>query len=222
MKRILKVIVPVFLLVIAPTLHSDAQIIDIIQQALIAAIKAADIAVQQAQNACMDLQNAQKEVENDLSQVSLGDIGDWEQKTKDIYSEYFQELWQVKTVISDFKQITDIVAQQSQLVTEYKQAYAVIKQDSHFTPAELTYIYNVYSGIIAESVKSLDQIVLILTSFSTQMSDAARLRIIKQASSDLQRETGDLRNFNNQAAQISLQRSKDQEEINTVKALYGL
>jgi len=210
------------LICMLPTSKSQAQIFDIIQQAIIAAIKAADIAVQKAQNATITLQNVQKQIENDLSQLNLGQIGDWEQETKDIYAEYFQELCQVKTAISYFKEITGIIAQQSQLVSEYKRAYSAVQKDSHFSPAELAYIYSVYSGIIAESVKSLDQIVLVLTSFSLQMSDASRLKIIKEASADIERDTGDLRNFTNQTAQTSLQRSKNVQDINAIKNLYGL
>lgn len=222
MKYFSRILVLSLLLAAAPTLRSQAQIIDIIQQAIIAAIKAADIAVQKVQNATIDLQNAQKAVENELSKVNLGEIGDWEGKFKDLYSEYFQELWKVKTAISYFQEITGIISQQSQLVAEYKQAYSLIQQDKHFSAAELSYIYQVYSGIIGESVKSLDEIVTLLTSFSLQLSDAARLRIIQQASANIQRETSDLRNFNNQAIQISLQRANTVNDLNTVRSLYGL
>ncbi|HVU97749.1 MAG TPA: hypothetical protein VHE34_21140 [Puia sp.] len=201
-----------------PSMRSQAQILEIIT----AAIKAADIAVQKVQNVTIGLQNAQKELENELSKLQLGQIGDWESKFKDIYSEYFTELWKVKTAISYFQEVTAIIAQQSQLVAEYKQAYSLIRQDKHFTPAELAYIYSVYSGIIDQSVKSLDEIVTVLTPFSLQMSDAARLQLIKQASTEIERQTTDLRNFNNQAVQISLQRSKDEQDINSVKSLYGL
>jgi hypothetical protein len=222
MKRITILVGAIFLLSLAPTMRSQAQIIDAIQQAIIAAINAADAVVVKAQNACIDLQNAQRALENDLSQTNLGQIGDWAEKTKDIYSEYFTELKEVKTVISTFHEVTGIIAQQSQLVSEYKTAYGLIQQDKHFSASELIYIYSVYSGIIAQSVKSLDQIILVLTNFSLQMSDEARLRIIRQASTDIQHDTGDLRNFNNQTAQISLQRSTNLQEYNSVMNLYGL
>jgi len=222
MKHTIRFGLVLLLFVLAPTVRSQAQIIDAIQQALIAAIKAADLAVQQAQNATVDLQNAQKELENQLSQLNLGEIGDWEQKIKDIYSDYFTELWKVKTVITDFKEITGIIAQQKDLLAEYQQAYSRIQQDKHFSPSEVAYAYNVYSGIISESVKSVDQIVNILTSFSFQMTDEARLRLINNASTDIQRQTQDLRAFNNQTAQISLQRARDQQDINTIQQLYGL
>lgn len=222
MKSWLRYLVFPLVFVLAPTFRSHAQIIDAIQQALIAAIKAADLAVQKAQNATIDLQNAQKELENQLSQLNLGQIGDWEQKIKDIYSDYFTELWKVKTVISDLKQITGIIAQQKELLSEYQQAYSQMQKDSHFSAAEVTYAYNVYSGIISQSVKSVGQIVTILTSFSYQMSDEARMRLLHNSSQEIQRQTSDLRNFNDQVSQISLQRAKDQQDAATIRQLYGL
>jgi len=222
MKRISRLFALLAFLALAPTMHSEAQIFDAIRAAIIAAIKAADIAVQKVQNATIDLQNAQKVVENQLTQLNLGQIGDWEAKMRDLYSEYYDELKTVKTAISYFKEITGIISQQSQLVSEYKKAYAIVQQDNHFTTAEISYIHKVYTGIIAESLKSVDEITLVLTNFSLQMTDAARLKIIKEASSDIERLTSDLRKFNNQTAQLSLQRAKTKQDLETIRQLYGL
>ncbi|GGA92965.1 conjugal transfer protein TraI [Puia dinghuensis] len=218
MKRTLALLLFATTLSSAPTVKSQAQFTDILREIIVAA----DVAVQKVQNATLELQNAQKEVENELSKLKLGEIGDWEEQFKDIYTEYFDELKKVKTAISYFHEITGIIDQQSQLVSEYKKAFALIKLDNHFSTAELTYIGNVYSGIISESVKSLDQIIMVLTNFSLQMTDAARLKMIKQASLDIERDTGDLRNFNNQNIQISLQRSRSLQELNAIKSLYGI
>lgn len=218
MKKLFHYILLLAALAGAPTLHTQAQITDILREIIVAA----DVAVQKVQNATLELQNAQKAVENELSKLKLGEIGDWEQQFKDIYTEYFDELKKVKTAISYFHEITGIIAQQSQLVSEYKKAFGLIQQDNHFSAAELTYIANVYSGIISESIKSLDQIILVLTNFSLEMTDAARLKLIKQASFDIERDTGDLRNFNNQNIQISLQRSRSLQELTAVKSLYGI
>jgi len=92
MRRLTKWVTVAILLIVLPTVQTQAQIFDAIKAALIAAIKAADIAVQKVQNATIDLQNAQKVLENDLTKLNLGEIGDWEQKTRDLYSEYFGEL----------------------------------------------------------------------------------------------------------------------------------
>lgn len=197
---------------------SNAQFTEIIE----AVIEAIDVGVQKAQNAVIDLQNAEKEIENDLSQTQLGQIADWTQQQKDLYSNYFTELWKVKTVITDFRKITSIIASQAQLVSEYKTAYAQVKRDTHFTPNEVNYIYNVLTGIINESIQNIDQITKLLESFTVQMSDADRMRLIQHASDNIQREIGNLRAFNNQNAALSLQRATDQNDLNTIKQLYGL
>ncbi len=210
------------MLSILPTSQSQAQLIDAILEAIKAAIIAADIAVQKVQNATVDLQNVQKGIENELSKLKLNEIADWTQKQKDLYQEYFNELQQVKTVIAYYKRISDIVSKQKQLVTEYKQAYSSVQQDKHFSAGEIKYIYSVYTGIVNESVKNLDQLLGILESFTVSMSDAERLKIINRSADGVEQQLSDLRRFNTQNSQLSLQRSKDQDEVEAVKKLYGL
>jgi hypothetical protein len=220
-KHIVWLIVLGAVMTLAPTSRSQAQI-EAVLDAIKAAIIAADIAVQKVQNATIDLQNVQKQIENALSQSELGDIAGWVQKQKDLYQGYFNELWQVKTVITDYQRISDIITKQKQLVAEYKQAYSLVQQDKHFSATEISYIYSVYSGIIGESVKNLDQLLNIIESFTVQMSDAARLKLINQSADGIDKQISDLHRFNNQAIQISLQRAKDQEDVNTVRQLYGI
>lgn len=220
----LRVLLPILLLTalsLKPA-TSHAQIIDIIQQAVIAAIEAADVAVQKAQNVVINAQNIEKALENDLSETQLGQIAGWTQQQKDLYSDYFTELWKVKTVIADFQQITAIIAGQQQLITEYKTAYAQVRHDKHFSPSEISYIYGVLTGIVGESVKNIDQITMLLESFTVQMSDADRMRLIQHSSDNIQGEIGALRAFNNQNAVLSLQRATDQNDLNAVKQLYGI
>jgi len=197
---------------------SNAQFGDI----LAAIIEAIDVGVQKAQNAVIDLQNAEKQIENELSQTQLAQIADWTQQQKDLYSNYFTELWKVKSVITNFRKITSIIASQAQLVSEYKTAYAQVRRDPHFTPNEVNYIYSVLTGIVNESIQNIDQITKLLESFTVQMSDADRMRLIQHASDNIQREIGNLRAFNNQNAALSLQRATDQNDLNAIKHLYGL
>jgi len=219
MKRI-RVILVVSMLVILSFIPStsNAQFGDI----LAATIEAIDVGVQKAQNAVIDLQNAEKQIENELSQTQLAQIADWTQQQKDLYSNYFTELWKVKSVITNFRKITSIIANQAQLVSEYKTAYAQVRRDPHFTPNEVNYIYSVLTGIVNESIQNIDQITKLLESFTVQMSDADRMRLIQHASDNIQREIGNLRAFNNQNAALSLQRATDQNDLNAIKHLYGL
>ncbi|MDQ2752742.1 MAG: conjugal transfer protein TraI, partial [Bacteroidota bacterium] len=66
------------------------------------------------------------------------------------------------------------------------------------------------------------QIGLVINSFTTQMSDAKRLDIINKAATSMQKNYDDLQQFNSQNISVSIQRSKDENDINVVKQLYGL
>jgi len=217
-KKRLLIVFGCLVFAIAPTMQSNAQILEIIDEV----INAIDVQIQKAQNAVIDLQNAEKQLENNLSKIELGNIAGWLQQQKDLYSEYFDELWKVKNVISEYKAVTNIIDKQKQLVNEYKHVYSQIQQDKNFSPGEIAYMYNVYSGIIDQSTKSIDLISTLIQAFTVQMTDGERLKILNRCISDIDKEISDLRTFSNQNITLSLQRAKDLKDINTVKQLYGL
>jgi len=185
-------------------------------------IIAIDLQVQRIQNKTLDLQIAQKELDNVFSKLKLDEISDWTNKQKEIYQVYFDELWRVKSIITYYKRITDIIAEQKQLISEYKSAYNLFQQDSHFSADEISYMYKVYSGIIDASINSLDQILNLLQAFTVQMSDGERLDLLNKSAGEINQNISDLRAFNNQNIQLSLQRAKDQKDLDFIKQLYGL
>ena len=207
---------------LAPVNRSDAQVVIIIKTVIKKILVAIDLQVQRLQTQTIGLQNIQKAIENEMSQLKLTDIAGWVQKQKDLYANYYLELWKIKSAIQYYERIKQIIAEQVALVNSYKQAYALLKQDSHFTTSETDYMYSVYSGILDQSIKSLDQVALVINAFTTQMTDAQRLKIIDAAANRIDLNYSDLKEFTNQSVQLSLQRSKDENDLNTVKQLYGL
>ena len=201
---------------------ADAQIVELVKAAITKVVRAVDLQVQRLQTQTIWLQDAQKIIENTMHQLKLTDIANWSDKQKTLYANYYNELWQVKNLIGTYQRVKDIIQKQTQLVNAYKQADALFKQDSHFNINELDYMERVYSGIIDESVKNLEQVYLVINSFSTQMSDAQRLAIVNAASGRIDENYNDLKQFNNQNVKLSLQRSKDMNDMNTVKQLYGI
>ena len=224
MKKISIIIGIVLSISIAPVQHTNAQtpILEIIKAAVKKVIKAVDLKIQRLQNKTIWLQNAQKTLENKMSQLKLTAISDWSKKQKELYAKYFDELWKVKNVISSYQAVRDIIKKQVQLVQEYSKAFNLAKQDKNFTPDELNYMQQVYTGILDESIKNIDQIQLVVNAFATQMTDAKRLDIIHAAGDNIEQNITDLRQFNQQNIIISLQRSKEKNDIDVVKKLYGI
>ena len=202
--------------------QAQIPIADVIKHGVTKVIKAIDLKVQRLQNKTIWLQNAQKVIENAMSKTHLDDITGWVQKQKDLYSDYYKGLSEVKSVIAYYHQVKDISETQAKLVAEYKHGWSTIKQDSHFTPDELSYMSQVYSGILDETVSNVDELLGVVNSFVTQMSDAKRIEIISSIADKVTENYNDLHQFNNQNALLSLQRTHSVNEARTVKSMYGL
>lgn len=222
MKKIVVMVMLVFGLTIAPTQKSHAIVWVVVQQALKAVIRAMDLAVQRLQNKTIWLQNAQKALENTLTKLKLDEISDWTEKHKEQYAKYFDELKKVKEAISGYKKVKEIIEKQVMIVEEYKSAFNVFRQDKHFTTQEVEYMVQVYTGIIDESIKNLDQLFLVINAFSTEMTDGKRLEIMNGVAGHIDENLNDLRAFNNESIKLSIQRSKDETEVASVKAMYGI
>lgn len=224
MKKILVIVGMVLSMSLAPVQHINAQepILEIIKAGVTKVIKAVDLKIQRLQNKTIWLQNAHKTLENKMSKLKLTAISDWSKKQKELYAKYFDELWKVKKAISSYQAVRDIIKMQVQLVQEYSKAFKLSKQDKNFTGGELNYMQKVYSGILDESIKNIDQIQLVINAFATQMTDAKRLEIIHAAGNNIEQNITDLRQFNQQNIIISLQRSKEKNDIDVVKRLYGI
>lgn len=224
MKKLLTIAGIALLISLAPLQQVEAQIpiYDIIKAAVKKVIKAVDLKIQRLQNKTIWLQNAQKALENQMSKLKLKEIGDWANKQKELYAKYFDELSKVKNAIGTYQTVKDIISKQVQIVKEYSTAFNLSKKDKNFTPQEIDYMQQVYTGILDESLKSIEQVQMVITAFTTQMTDAKRLVIVHSASDNIEQNLTDLRQFNQQSIRVSLQRSKERNDIDVVKKLYGI
>ncbi len=224
MKKIVAVVALFVCCMLMPMQRTNAQIpiLEIIKQGIKKVIIAVDLKIQRLQNKTIWLQNAQKTIENTMSKLRLDEIGDWVEKQRKLYADYFDELHKVKMVLTYYQRVKDIVDQQLQIVNEFKTAWALFKQDKNFTTDELDYMLAMYTGMMNESSKNIDQLFLVINAFVTQMSDARRLEIINSVSGNVQQNLMDLKEFNEQNKMISLQRAAEQGDIDYVKKLYGL
>jgi hypothetical protein len=224
MKKTLAIVGLSLCCMLMPVQKTNAQIpiADIIKAAIKKVIIAVDLRIQKLQNKTIWLQNTQKTLENTMSKLHLNEISDWVEKQRKLYADYFDELKKVKDVLTYYQRVKGIIEQQVQIVNEYKAAWALFKQDKNFTSAELDYMLQVYTGMMDESSKNIDQLLLVVNAFVTQMTDAKRLEIINTVSGKVEQNLMDLKDFNEQNKMVSLQRATEQGDIDYVKKLYGL
>lgn len=197
-------------------------ILEIIKAGVKKVIVAMDLKIQREQNKVLWMQNAQKVLENTLSKLKLEEIANWTEKQRGLYEKYFNELQTVKSAISGFQRIREISQKQALIVSEYKKVWAVIQQDGHFTLAEKEYMAKVYAGILATTVENLDQMALLVKSFTLQMSEGERLALINETANRVDQNYRDLIAFNLSNGQLSLQRAANTKELEQVQNLYGI
>ena len=76
----------------------------------------------------------------------------------------------------------------------------------------------VYNGMLDASARTLDGLMLVVNSFVTQMTDAKRMEIINQSARDMTVVYDDLKKFNSDNMLLSLQRTKDENDINSTQS----
>jgi len=218
-------IVVLLLCLCSMQIKSEAQVVEIIsviKGAITKVIKAVDLEVQRMQTKTIWLQNAQKELENTMSELKLGEITDWVQKQKDLYDKYYTELSDIKQIIADYEKVKKITQLQQKIFSMYKSSFNLLRQDKNFSPDEIDCMYKIFSGLVSESVRDADGVLTVVSAFVTQMDDAGRIKIIDAVENDMQKIFDDLRQFTSEQIQLSMQRALEKNDAESVKKLYGL
>ena len=194
----------------------------IIKEAIKKVVKAVDLLIQRRQNRVIKLQNAQKALENVMSKLKLEEIADWVKKQRDLYKEYYDELKKVKAVVSYYFKIKQLAEKNLQVVEAYQRMWVLLSKDQNFKAAELAYMKKVYESILDETAKNVELLSSVVKSFTLQMTDAERLALIDKAAARVDLNYSELLSFNRENKMLSLSRAKTQQDIDAVKALYGL
>lgn len=221
-KNLWIIVVLSLVLVVAPTQQSHAIVWVVVQAAMKKVIRAMDLAVQKLQNKTVLLQNAQKTLENTLSKLKLEEISGWTKKNKEQYQKYYEELSKIKGYISNYQRVRSLMEKQVLIVSEYRRAFDLFKKDKHFSQKEIAYMTKVYTGMLNESVQTLDQLLSLIRDHDLIMTDGKRLELISTAANRMDTVLSDLRLFNQQNIKLTLQRASDLEEVNALKQIYGL
>jgi hypothetical protein len=222
-KRDLKLIVVLMLcLTLANRGSAQVPVVSLVTGVIKKIIIAIDLKVQRLQNATLALQNAEQALENQLSLNSLNDIRGWLSRERDLYRDYYQELTEVRTVIAGYGEVKNLIREQQLILAEYKSASGLFHRDRHFSAAELRFVDEVYRGILAESLRNLEEALLAVRAFSTRMHDAERLQLIQQAAAGMQTNLDHLRQFNDQNSWLSRQRAGEEQDREDLKRRYGL
>jgi len=124
--------------------------------------------------------------------------------------------------VANYKRIPDIINDQLLIVSEYKNAIAMYKQDKHFLPDEIIYLGGVYNNLFNQSMNTLNELIMVITPNKTRMSDAERISSIDRLYTDMDDKLTFLRYFDNHTTLLAVQRAKEQNDVSTMQNIYGI
>jgi hypothetical protein len=139
-----------------------------------------------------------------------------------LHEAFLDELYLVSPTVRKYPRVTDIINEQAQLVSEYKSASTAFHRDHNFNPDELAYMMTIYNNLVSQSLKNLEDLVMVVTDSQLRMNDAERLTAIDRIYLESHNQLSYLRKFNEQATKISRQRTQGTADRQSVKSIYGL
>lgn len=149
-------------------------------------------------------------------------VKDISQGNFNLHKTFLDGLMQVSPAVKKYKRIADIIGYQLRIAKEYKLAYNRFKEEKQFTAEEIDYLGKVYGNLFNESLKSLDELSMVITSGKLRMSDDERLQAIDKIYLSVEEQYSFLKEFTNNSNLLSLQRKAEKTEIEMSRRLYGL
>jgi hypothetical protein len=138
-----------------------------------------------------------------------------------LHKVFLDGLLAVSPTVRKYERIVDIISDQGKIVSEYKSAYNLFRQDKHFTPDDVVYLSTVYNNLVTKSEKNLENLLNVITASKLRMNDAERLAAIDRIYSDTHDELSFLRLFNSKTTTLAVHRVKQERDIESVRASYG-
>jgi hypothetical protein len=136
-----------------------------------------------------------------------------------LHKTFLDALLEVSPAVRKYKRISDIISYQIRLVKEYKAAFNEFKNGDTFTPEEIEYLSKVYANLFKESIESLDELMVVITSGRLRMSDDERLEAVDRIYASVEDQFSFLKEFNGNTAMLALQRKGEKVDINLSRKL---
>lgn len=138
-----------------------------------------------------------------------------------LHKSFLDGLMQVSPAVRKYKRIEDIFNYQIRIVNDYKAAIKRFKEDNQFTLKEIEYMGKVYANLFQQSLKSLDDLLMVIAAGSLRMSDEERLEAIDRIYNSIEDQFVFLKEFNKNAALLSIQRKAERTEIEMSRRING-
>ncbi|PVY40918.1 TerB family tellurite resistance protein [Pontibacter virosus] len=156
----------------------------------------------------------------DILHRGYGTVRDISEGSFSLHHTFLEGLLAVSPTVRHYRRVAETITLQQRLVQEYRGAFRRFREAGTFTPGELAYLSAVYDRLLAESLRHLEELVLVLTAGELRMAEAERLEAIDRLYEATADKLAFLRHFNRQASRLALLRAREQSDWQTMQRLY--
>ena len=139
-----------------------------------------------------------------------------------LHKDFLGSLQKVNPKIKNYTKVADIIAYQARIIKQTKQTLQSIRETQQFTNEELDYCRSVFDFFLNECLKTIDELITVITSGEWQMKDDERLKRIDKLYSDMQDKYAFSSSFSEEVGLLSVQRLGEQFEINRSKLINNI
>jgi hypothetical protein len=157
----------------------------------------------------------------DIIDKGYSNIRDIVKGNFNLHKAFLDAMLAVSPTVQGYPGIADIFQSVSTLAMEYRTVTAGLAK-SPFTLAEIDYIIGVYTTLLQRSNNALDELTMILTDGELRMPDDQRMQAIDRIGAEVNNELSAFHDFSSVVSLQAAQRSKERNELNTLKWMYGL
>lgn len=149
----------------------------------------------------------------DIAKKGLNVIGDIKQGKFDLDNDYLESLRSVNSSISGSAKITSVIAYHKLLLRQLEKLNDESKGSSLLTQGERAYISSVYSNMVTESERTLEDLQRILNNHELEMKDDERIKQLDKLYLDTKDMYTFSRSFCNTTRILISQRAVEASEI---------
>lgn len=157
-----------------------------------------------------------------IAKQGLNTISDIKNGEFNLHRDYFNSLKTVNSTIKNYSRVADIIAIQVNIIKVYKEAGRQVKHSGSFNGDEISYFNGVFEKLMNECTKVIDELITVTGSGQLEMKDDERLKRIDALYSDMQDKYTFIQSFSNEAKLLAASRTQEQNNIQSIRALYGI
>lgn len=146
-------------------------------------------------------------------------IKDLSEANFNLHLAFLDGLLEVSPAVRKYKRVHDIVDYQIRIVKEGRNACNNFREDKSFTAEEVAYIEKTFRDLLSQSLKLLDELILVISAGKLRMSDDERLQAIDTIYSKMVDQYAFCKQFTSSTSLLSIQRRIEQVGVEVSRKL---